>query len=90
MTEKNSILPSLRNQDWKTVKVENEQNKRLINEYPNVQHHRIKRTNLHRSEISQWKNQGSPKNTNRKFDLVWFYCISTIVCYLMPNPFLYI
>ena len=24
------------------------------------------------------------------FDLVWFYGISTIVCYLMPNPFLYI
>ena len=25
-----------------------------------------------------------------KKDLVWFYGISTIIDYLMPNPFLYI
>ena len=35
MSEKKSILPSLRNQDWKTVKVKSEKNKRPINKYSN-------------------------------------------------------
>ena len=40
--EKKTALPSLRNQDWKTIKVEAEKNKRIIYKYPNKQHHRIK------------------------------------------------
>ena len=54
MSEKKTTLPSLRNQDWETVKVETEKNKRLIYTYLNEQHHGIKWTNLCRSEISLW------------------------------------
>ena len=52
MSEKETTLPSLRNQEWKTVKVETEKNKLIINTYPNEQHHRIKQINLCRSKIS--------------------------------------
>ena len=48
MSEKKTILPSLRNQDWKTVKVESEK----INKYINKQHQGIKQTNLYGSKIS--------------------------------------
>ena len=34
--------------------------------------------------------QISVNNSEILIGLVWFYCISTIVGYLMPNPFLYI
>ena len=52
MSEEKTILLSLRNQDWKTVKVETEKNKRIINTNLNKQHQEIKRTNLCRSEIN--------------------------------------
>ena len=48
MSENMTTLSSLWNQNWKTVKVENE---KKITKY--LKHHRIKRTNLCRSEISQ-------------------------------------
>ena len=60
MSEKENILPSLRSQDWKTVKVETEK-EQIINTYHNEQHHGIKRTNLCRSE----KIEAPRKNTNR-------------------------
>ena len=52
MPGKQSTLPSLRNQDRKTVHEEAEKNKRNINTYLNEKHHGIKRTNLCRKEIS--------------------------------------
>ena len=64
MSEKKTTLPSLRNQNWKTVKAETKKKKWLINKYPNEQHHRIKRSNLCRREIILWKIGVSPKNTN--------------------------
>ena len=71
--EKTSFL-SLRNQDWKTVKAEIEKNKRIINTYPNEQHHRIKRTNLYKRKISLLKSefpertQTKTQNLNRELD----------------------
>ena len=47
MSEKNISLPSLRNENWKTVKEETEKNELSTNISTN-----IKRTNLCRSEIS--------------------------------------
>ena len=38
---KKNVLPSLRNQDWKTVTVENEK-KSTFNKYPNEEHHETK------------------------------------------------
>ena len=53
MSEKKTALSSFRNQDWETVKVETEKiNKRLINKYPNKQHHETKQSNLYRNETS--------------------------------------
>ena len=60
MSEKKTALSSFRNQDWKTVKVETEKiNKRLINKYPNKQHHETKQSNLYRNETSLWKSRVS-------------------------------
>ena len=55
MSESKTSLPSLRNENWKTINVETEQ------------HHRIKQTNLCRSKISQRKHRGFPKKNERKF-----------------------
>ena len=52
MSEKKTGLPSLRNQDWRTIKTKPEKNKQIINTYLNELYHGIKRTNLCRSEIS--------------------------------------
>ena len=65
MVMKKTILPSLRNQAGRRVKVENDKNKRIINTYHNELHHGIKRTNLFRGEISLWKKGVSLKNINR-------------------------
>ena len=54
MSEKKTRLPQLKNPNWKTVRAENEQNKRIINSYLNNEYQKIKRTNLCWSEISQW------------------------------------
>ena len=43
MSEKNTRLPLLRDQDWKTVKAETGKNKRIINIYLNKQHHETSR-----------------------------------------------
>ena len=53
-SEKNTTVPSLRNQDWKTVKAETEKkkNKRIIDTYLNERHQGIKRNNLYGREIS--------------------------------------
>ena len=52
MSEKKTPLPSLKNQDWKTVKTKTEKNKQIINIYLNERHLIIKRTHLYRSKIS--------------------------------------
>ena len=39
------------------------------------------------NEVAEKKNEIEMQS---RFDLVWFYGISTIVGYLMPNPSLYI
>ena len=68
---KKTTLPSLEKQDWITVKLETEKNKRTISTYLNEQHHGIKRTNLCRSEITLWKNWCSLKNANKHSKAVW-------------------
>ena len=41
--------------------------------------------------LSCWvKDQAGIRSTAFQDNLVWFYGISTILGYLMPNPFLYI
>ena len=66
MSKNNRSWPSLRNQDWKTVKAETEKNGRIMNTYPNEQHHEIKRTNLCRIEIILRKMRCSSKEHERK------------------------
>ena len=48
---KKTALPSLRKQDWKTVKAETEKINDITN-IPNEQHHRTKRSNPRRRETS--------------------------------------
>ena len=51
MSEKKTTLPSLTNQDWKTVKVKTEKKKkRILNTYLN-KHYGIRETNLCKSKI---------------------------------------
>ena len=76
MCEKTSRLSSLRNQNWKTVKLETEQINELLTHISTVNIYRIKRTNLCRSKISQWKKPVFPERTrietqnlDGKFDL---------------------
>ena len=62
MPEKKTTLPSLRNQDWKTVKSETEK----VNDndkYPDKRHHLF---NICRSKISLWKNRGPPGDHRQK------------------------
>ena len=51
MSKKKTTLPSLRNQDSKTVTAETEKNKQIIDKYLNEQHNWIKRTDLCRNKI---------------------------------------
>ena len=53
MSEKKTTLSSLRKQNGKTVKAENEK-KLIINKYLKEQHPRTKGTNLCWREISLW------------------------------------
>ena len=49
----------------------NWKNKPIIQTYLKEQYYGIKRTNLCRSEFSQWKNRFSPKNLNRNSKPGW-------------------
>ena len=66
MYEKITTLPSLGNQDWTTVKVEIKKPNELLTHISTKKYHRIKRTNLCKSEMNLWENQGSPKKHEQK------------------------
>ena len=53
---------------------------------------RNKTTKNYINEVLDKEKEGKHNETfiSTGFGLDWFYCISTIVGYLMPNPFLYI
>ena len=60
--------------------------KRLIDKYPNKQHHKIKQFNLCRSKISLWKNcPPPPKTSDRKSKPEWELKLESQIRKLRPQ-----
>ena len=64
MNEQKTTLTSLRNTEWRTIKMETEKNKSSINIHPKKtqKNKRIKWTNVCRSKISLWVNRDETIN----------------------------
>ena len=79
---KNKVHQELKRKENRS-KIENDSIKKYKNKT------KQKNNNQHKNE---WKLNQTEKKKNKlvRFGLVWFYSISTIVGYLMPNPFLYL
>ena len=69
MSEKNTTLPSLSNQDWKKVEVKTEKINKLLPNIPQKKHHWTKRVNLGRSETGPRKNQCSSRKPEQKYKI---------------------
>ena len=68
MSEKKTALPSLRSQDWKTVKAETEKINDLITNTPTDDDTEL--NDLMYAEISLWKNRSSLEEHEQK-DKTW-------------------
>ena len=66
MSEKKPTLPSLRNQQWKTLNIETEKNKRLINKWT-ISSMQERSLRVKKSELP-WRTRAESQNLDGNFD----------------------